>query len=411
MARPAEESLRARALKLLERRSYAEAAEQFRRVVRLSSATADDHACLAQALSLSGRLVEAEAALRQAITMAPGAADLHACLGQVLVQAGRPVLAIPNFQRAVSLQPGHWAAADLVAAKAQISQSVHSWHLPMLADSARNAAFADAIAVSVRPDDIVLDIGTGSGLLAMMAARAGARHVYACEMLPDLADLARIVVAENGFADRITVIAKPSSDLLIGVDLPARAAMLVTEIFDALLIGEGALPAISHAREHLLTPDARIIPAGGAVVGQLVTIPRLKTLFPLRDLCGFDLRTFAAQALDKQFYPVIPEVEAFTALSAPARIVNFEFAGRIDAEKTWNVTIKAEASGAVQALLLWLDLRMDKTTILSSGPGGTARHWNPVVFLFDTERHVDTGEIVTIRCRMGANVFHFALPD
>ncbi len=84
----------------------------------------------------------------------------------------------------------------------------------------------------------------------MMAARAGARHVYACEMLPDLADLARIVVAENGFADRITVVAKASKDLVLGVDLPERATLLVTEIFDALLIGEGALPAIGHAREH-----------------------------------------------------------------------------------------------------------------------------------------------------------------
>ena len=99
--------------------------------------------------------------------------------------------------------------------------------------------------------------------------------------------------------------------------------MLVTEIFDALLIGEGALSAIRHAREHLLTPDARIVPAGGGVLGQLVTIPRLKTLFPLHELCGFDLRAFAAQALDKQFYPVVPEVETFTALSAPAAITDF----------------------------------------------------------------------------------------
>lgn len=403
------EPLRARAHRLLERRSHAEAAELFRQVVRLPTATADDHAYLAQTLVLAGRLTEAEAALGAALALAPDAADLHACLGQVLVQQGRRVPAIACFRRAVALEPGHWAAGDLAAARGEISRSVHSWHLPMLADTARNEAFATAIAAAVRPDDIVLDIGTGSGLLAMMAARAGARHVHACEMLPDLAALARIVVAENGYADRITVIAKPSTELVVGVDLPERATLLVTETFDALLIGEGALAAITHARASLLTPTARIIPAGGVIRGQLVTLPRLKALFPLRTLCGFDLRAFAAHALDKQFYPVMPEIEAITSLSDPVDILRADFSQEVATEQSWTTAIPATQDGVVQALLLWLDLRLDPATLLSSGPGGTARHWNPVAFLFDAERSVQAGEAVTVGCRMGANVLHFEL--
>lgn len=404
--------LRTRAMKLLDRRSYAEAAEQFRRIVRLPGATAEDYAYFAQALASAGRLADAEAALQTAIGLAPKAADLHACLGQVLMQSQRPVLAATCFQRALALEPGHWAAGELTTARAQITQSVHSWHLPMLGDAARNAAFAGAIARAVQPGDVVLDIGTGSGLLAMMAARAGARHVYACEMLPDLADLARIVVAQNGYADRITVIAKPSSELVVGVDLPERAGVLVTEIFDALLIGEGALPSIRHAREHLLATDARIVPSGGAIKGQLVAVPRLKALFPLGDLCGFDLRAFAAHALDKQFYPVVPELEAITVLSEPFTIASFDFAATIVTEAAWDVPVTTVAAGTVEALLLWLDLRLDATTTLSSGsgvdPGGRAKHWNPVAFLFDQTRSVTVAEDVSVRCRLGANVLHFS---
>jgi len=93
----------------------------------------------------------------------------------------------------------------------------------MVADLARNDAFEAAINRAVRPDEVVLDIGTETGLLAMMAARAGARHVYACEKVPDLADLAREIIARNGLADRITVIARESTDLAIGDEMPERA--------------------------------------------------------------------------------------------------------------------------------------------------------------------------------------------
>ena len=60
------------------------------------------------------------------------------------------------------------------------------WHFDMMSDLKRNDAYERALIAAVKPGSIVLDIGTGSGLLAMMAARAGAKHVYACEMNPDV---------------------------------------------------------------------------------------------------------------------------------------------------------------------------------------------------------------------------------
>ena len=91
------------------------------------------------------------------------------------------------------------------------------WHLPMLADHERNAAYEAAIKAKVAPNDIVLDIGTGSGLLAMMAARAGAKHVYACEAHPILAEMAKTIIADNGYSEQITVIAKQSTDISLSL--------------------------------------------------------------------------------------------------------------------------------------------------------------------------------------------------
>ena len=83
----------------------------------------------------------------------------------------------------------------------------------MSADTVRNAAFRAAFARHAR-DRVVLDLGTGPhALLARLAAEAGARRVYAVEMLPGVADKARAAVAAAGLADRITVIAGDAASL------------------------------------------------------------------------------------------------------------------------------------------------------------------------------------------------------
>ena len=67
----------------------------------------------------------------------------------------------------------------------------------MLHDERRTGDYLAALAAAVRPSDVVLDIGTGSGVLAVAAAKAGARHVYAVEA-SDIADVAERVFAVNG---------------------------------------------------------------------------------------------------------------------------------------------------------------------------------------------------------------------
>ena len=79
------------------------------------------------------------------------------------------------LSEALSLDPHHHAAQVLQERLHQMF--VPRWHFPMLADQARNAAYAKAIKAKVKPGDVVLDIGCGAGLTAMLAARAGAKHV------------------------------------------------------------------------------------------------------------------------------------------------------------------------------------------------------------------------------------------
>lgn len=100
----------------------------------------------------------------------------------------------------------------------------------------------------------VLDIGTGTGLLSMMAAKCQANTIFACEAFKPMAQCARKIIKENGFENFIKVIGKRSTELTVGVngDLPRRANLLVTEVFDTELIGEGALETFIHAHKELL---------------------------------------------------------------------------------------------------------------------------------------------------------------
>lgn len=64
---------------------------------------------------------------------------------------------------------------------------------------------------------------------------------------------AKEIIKSNGFKDKIILINKSSQKLKVGIDLPHRMNLLVTEVFDTELIGEGALSVFNHAHQELLT--------------------------------------------------------------------------------------------------------------------------------------------------------------
>ena len=149
----------------------------------------------------------------------------------------------------------------------------------MLHDSERNKLYYEGLKSAI---DIkralgqpvhVLDIGTGTGLLSMMAAKLGADSITAIEEFRPMANCAEKIIAENGFQDKIKLVRKRSTSVQIGpgLDMERRCNILVTEVFDTELIGEGAISTFNHAHEHLLTKDCLTIPTGASVYCQLVS--------------------------------------------------------------------------------------------------------------------------------------------
>src|SRR5262249_40091000 len=127
-------------------------------------------------------------------------------LAIALAESGKQHEAIVEFRRVLELYPGNPYVQHQL--RRLTSAVVPFWHVRMLNDAQRNDAFEHAIRAALDKEGRharILDIGAGSGLLSMMAARAGATSVVACEKVPAIAEKAEHIVALNGFEKQIRV--------------------------------------------------------------------------------------------------------------------------------------------------------------------------------------------------------------
>ena len=125
----------------------------------------------------------------------------------------------------------------------------------MMRDKIRMKAYVEALKNAVEPGMVVLDLGTGAGVFAMLACRFGAKHVYAIEPL-DVIDVARQAAQASGYADRITFI----QDLSTRVTLPEKADVMIYDLHGVLPFFYQHIPSVVDARARHLNPGATLIP-------------------------------------------------------------------------------------------------------------------------------------------------------
>lgn len=132
-------------------------------------------------------------------------------------------------------------------------------HVGMLKDFERMGAYHDAIKRNAEKHfrgKVVLDVGTGTGILAIWAAQAGARAVYAVEAT-GVAKHADTMVAAHGFKDVVTVLRGTMEDL----QLPEKVDVIVSEWMGYFLLRESMVQSVLLARDRWLKPDGRMYPA------------------------------------------------------------------------------------------------------------------------------------------------------
>jgi type II protein arginine methyltransferase len=386
-----------------------EALELMRRAVAAADATPQMHNNYGAALNAGGRTEDAIAAFKKALALDPNYSDALNNLGVIYRDAKNTDAAIAAFKRAVELDPA--SAQAKINLRSAYRDVVPAWHFAMMDDGVRNAAY-DAAIKRAAPGKCVLDIGTGAGLLAMMAARAGAEHVMTCESVAVIAERAREIVARNGFADRITVIAKPSTELMALRDIPERAHVLITETFASNLIGEGMLPTLEHAHEQLLTPDASVIPAAGSVVGYLAGGEVLKGMLFVETIDGFDVspfNDFGPPVLTARMDEVPHE-----QMSEDIELLRFDFKEKNFPMEKRRITIPATAPGVCIGIVQWIRLELDSETRYENRPAqgsGFNGHWGHLVHRFARPVPVMPGDVVRIEIRHDRNTVNIDLAE
>lgn len=316
-----------------------------------------------------------------------------------LIRMGRALMASDKGDKAVALVEQQLGANDASAVRAILSHKIPRWHGAMLHESARNDAFASAIAHAVRPDTRVLDIGAGSGLLAMMAARAGAAEVIACEAHKALARTAEGIVAANGLAGVVRVIGRNSRELEADADLGGRIDLVISETFSNDLVSEGALGTLRHAMQALAQPGARVIPRKASI---RVAFGRYDgdAVRPVADVHGFDLSRFDRHRAAR--FGVEIGDPRLGLCSPVTDLFAFDFeAGDWQLDEEVELELAAGAL-APNGVVQWIKLQLDEESGYENAPGpGRSSHWAALFTPFEAGVKVGPGGTVRIHGRHG----------
>ena len=265
------------------------------------------------------------------------------------------------------------------------------YHASLLGDRDRVDSFRDAIHELVRPGDVVVDIGTGTGLLAFFACQAGAARVFAIEQGP-VVGLARELALLNRFAGRVEFF----YDLSYRVELPERADVLITETLWNFGMGEGMVGFLVDARRRLLKPGARVIPA--AIDLHVVPVQSDRLHAQLHDLPpdrhGIDLSPVRHYMVNNVH---MPHLDAGGFLSRSALLVSTELGESATPDFDATVHFAITKAGVMHGICGWFSARLSPGVVLGTEPPSTDSSWAHAYFPLQNAVGVLPGDELAVR--------------
>jgi protein arginine N-methyltransferase 1 len=264
----------------------------------------------------------------------------------------------------------------------------------MLADPVRTPAYLDALRRAVTPGCTVLEIGTGTGLFAMLARRWGAAKVYAIEPLEAI-EVGRQTASANGLADGIEFIRGLSTE----VNLPQRADVLVSDLRGPLPLFQAHIPSINDARDRLLAPGGVQIPARDTIRAAVVEAPVLYggLVDPWRDdLFGLDQKA-ARNIVTNMWRQWWPGPQCLLTASRDWTTIDYRktLEPHFSGELSWTV----QREGTAHGLTLWFDAVLAEGIEYSNAPGEPKLIYGNAFFPFSEPVRVTPGDRVRSRVR------------
>jgi len=265
----------------------------------------------------------------------------------------------------------------------------------MLFDETRNRAYLEAMRAVITPDTVVLDVGAGIGVLGLLAAKAGARHVY-CVEPSSVARHIKPLAEANGVGDRVTAIQSRIEE----ASLPEKVDLILSVFTGNLLFTEDLLPSLYHARDRWLKPGGVLLPDRARL-----------------HLCAVQAADEHAKAIGRYQAPSLgidygvlagPAANALIAwprasgqpvpLTPPLLACELEFATSTAEGTQFEATTVATRPGTLHALMGWIEIRLGDAW-LSTAPDQPGVHWSPMLLPFRTPVEVEEGDEIGIGLR------------
>jgi type II protein arginine methyltransferase len=291
---------------------------------------------------------------------------------------------------------GRHDPATIMRGRRLLASLIPGYHVPMMNDARRNAAWDAALRRAIRPGMTVLEIGTGAGMLALMAARAGAEKVVTCEYNPVAAHMACELAARNGYTERIQVVTRRSQALMIGEELDRPADLLVCDIFADGLLDFDPLGAIADARQRLLAPGAPAVPMAASLRAALVDWQDYPRAGHIDAACGFDLTPMADFVTTRVLRPI--GSAGIDPVSEEVELFRFDFAqDRFPPSERRALACRATSTGEANAIARWIRLELDSETMIEARPEPGATFFSGLTLTpLDAAVPIRPGEAITI---------------
>ena len=256
---------------------------------------------------------------------------------------------------------GQYGSADSASSAYFDSYAKLAIHEEMLGDAVRTQGYRDAIERNAHlfKDKVVLDVGCGSGILSMFAARAGAKRVIAIDA-SDIIDLAKRIVMDNNLADKVTLV-RGTMETLALPDGIEHVDIIISEWMGYALLYESMLPSVLFARDKYLAPGGHVLPTS---CDMCISLSDSDRLCFWDDVYGFNMGVIKEQAVREAMVEVVPE-ESLLSKGAPYTFRTVDCTRTEDKALDFTAPFKVTAAraGKLRSFVIYFDTIFDLSAV------------------------------------------------
>jgi protein arginine N-methyltransferase 1 len=252
-------------------------------------------------------------------------------------------------------------------------------HERMLADTVRLNAYREAISRYVRSGDCVVDLGTGSGVLASFASLRRPRKLYAIDHSPEMLRYAAAAAQANNI-ENVNFVASSS----YGFDPPEQLDLILQEQMGVALFDEGMVAALIDLRDRCLSPRGRILPAKFEFYLEPVQLLGAARIPFVQELLipGLKFPPPPSSPRPEYYFREINDREVDFLLCQPKPAFTFDL-GTITLEqlpRRFNILKPIQKSGQLDGICVYFKAIFDDEITFCTGPRSAKTHWPMLLY-------------------------------